>query len=141
MSRQEKAHATGLAGEFHVMEQLYRIGHKPTLSLGSAKSVDILTESLSQKIYRIDVKASRGGGKWPIGKEVNLKSENVVYVFLLYKNFSDPKVQPEAWVIPATDVDQLKAPWHKGTVAVFYSAKDWGDKLGPYKDAWHKYLA
>ena len=33
----QKGHTTGLAGEFHVLELLLRLGHEPALTLGNAK--------------------------------------------------------------------------------------------------------
>jgi hypothetical protein len=96
----QKVHTTGMAGEFHVMELLFRLGHEPALTLGNAKSVDILTRSPQGNLYAVSVKAMRGGGKWGIGNHDYSKEKNLVFVLLQYKKFSDLIELPEIWVIP-----------------------------------------
>jgi len=59
-------HATGMAGEFFVMEQLFRRGHLPALTLGNAKTVDIFVKT-TNGTYQVSVKSIRGGGKWGVG--------------------------------------------------------------------------
>lgn len=36
---------TGMASEFYVMSVLYRLGYNPALTVGNAKSIDILVKS------------------------------------------------------------------------------------------------
>ena len=97
-----KGHSTGMAGEFYVMESLYRLGHEPALTLGNAKSIDILTRSPKGNHYEISVKAIHGGGKWGIGKkdEDYSNRKNLVFVLLHYKQFKDLSELPIVRVIP-----------------------------------------
>ena len=76
-----------MAGEFHVMELLFRLEHEPALTLGNAKSIDILTRSPNGNLYEVSVKAMRGGGKWGIGTQDYSKEKNLVFVLLHYKKF------------------------------------------------------
>ena len=134
----QKVHTTGMAGDFHVMELLFRLGHEPALTLGNAKSVDILTRSPQGNLYAVSVKAMRGGGKWGIGNHDYSKEKNLVFVLLHYKKFSDLIELPEIWVIPGVSAEEIKRPWHQQFGLYIY--KDHAHELHPYKDAW-KHLA
>ena len=130
----QKGHTTGMAGEFHVMERLFRLEHEPALTLGNAKSIDILTRSPQGNTYAVSVKAMRGGGKWGIGNHDYSKEKNFVFVLLHYKNFSNFAEHPEVWVIPALKAEELKRPWHNQYGLYLY--KEFASLLDPYKDAW-----
>lgn len=127
-------HATGMAGEFHAMEILHRLGHQPALTLGNAKTIDILSRSPSGRIYEISVKAIRGGGKWGIGKEDYAHYENLIFMLFWYKNFSDISTHPETWIIPANEAEKIKRPWHAQSGLYLY--KEYAHLLVPYKNAW-----
>jgi hypothetical protein len=130
----EAGHATGMAGEFHAMEILHRLGHQPALTLGNAKTIDILSRAPSGKIYEISVKAIRGGGKWGIGKSKYTGSENLVFILFLYKNFSDITTMPDVWVVPAIEAEAIKRPWQNQFGIYMY--KEYEHLLFPYKSAW-----
>jgi hypothetical protein len=134
----QKGHTTGMAGEFHVMELLFRLGHEPALTLGNAKSVDILTRSPQGNLYAVSVKAMRGGGKWGIGNQDYSKEKSLVFVLLHYKKFSDLSELPEIWVVPGVSAEKIKRLWHKQFGLYIY--KEHAHELYPYKDAW-KHLA
>lgn len=127
-------HATGMAGEFHAMEILHRLGHQPALTLGNAKTIDILSKAPSGKIYEISVKAIRGGGKWGIGKEDYAMHHNLVFMLFWYKNFNDISTHPETWIIPATEAERIKRPWHAQSGLYLY--KEHLHLIEPYKNAW-----
>lgn len=137
-SMSQKGHITGLAGEFHVMEQLFRLGHEATLTLGNAKAIDILTRSPAGNLYEVDVKAIRGGGKWGIGNHDYSMYPNLVFVLLHYREFEDLRVLPEAWVVPAIEAEKIKLPWHNQYGLYIY--KEHQRLLEQYRDAW-QYLA
>jgi len=136
----QKTHSTGMAGEFCVMERLFRLGHEASLTFGHAKSIDIMTKAPSGKKYEVSVKAIRGGTKWGIGKEDYSARKDLVFVLLLYKDFENVAEPPETWVIPARKAEQLKKKWHPGIYAIYRSPAE-RDKLEPYRDAWQKYLS
>ncbi len=130
-----KHNATGMAGEFTVMAQLYRLGHNPALTLGNAKSVDILTESPSGKVYRVSVKAVTQGSKWGIGTQDYSRQKDLIFVFLFYKKFNDLTTIPEAWIIPAVDVERISRPWIGGSYAVYFD-KNCAPEIEVYKNRW-----
>ena len=113
-------HATGMAGEFFVMEQLFRLGHQPALTLGNAKSIDILVQTKQGNLLSVSVKAVRGHGKWPVGKQNLSNRADLVFVFLLYNDFENPAICPDAWIMSAKDVEQRKRPWIDGNSALYY---------------------
>lgn len=133
----QKGHATAMAGEFHVIELLFRRGHEASLTLGNAKTVDIFTRSLRGNTHRVSVKANRGGGKWGIGQDDFSCASDLVFVLLLYKDFDDLERLPEVWVVPAVDAERIKRPWYDQFA--LYSYKAVADLLEPYRNAW-KYL-
>lgn len=137
----QKGHITGLAGEFYVMAQLFRLGHEAALTLGNAKAVDILTKAPSGNLYQVSVKAIRGGGKWGIGKHNYTDAEHneLVFVLLHFRDFGNLEANPDIWVVPAKDAEKLKLPWHDQFGLYLY--KEHRAKLEPYRGAWNEHLA
>jgi Holliday junction resolvasome RuvABC endonuclease subunit len=129
-------HATGMAGEFLVMEKLFRLGHEPALTLGTAKSVDILVRKKNGTKVEVSVKAIAGGGKWGVSSENESQCKDRVYVLLYYKDFDDPNAAVDAFVIPACEAQSLKEPWLGSRVAVYCSNSISRARLEKYRDAW-----
>ena len=129
---------TAMAGEFFVMEKLYRLGHEPALTVGRAKAIDILVETKTGGLFAVSVKAVRDGGKWPLGatKRATLPGHRRVYVLLRYRHFDDLCKEPEVFVIPGNVVERLKEPWHPGQSALYYSPKAKLHRIEKYRDAW-----
>ena len=125
-----------MAGEFFVMEQLFRLGHEPALTLGNAKHIDVLLRTSEGSLRTVSVKAVQGGGKWPVGQEDFGNREDLVFVFLLYEDFANVATGPKVWVMPATHVQVRKRPWIDGH-AIYYAHKTLVPAdLSVYKDAW-----
>jgi len=124
-----------MAGEFYVMTSLYRLGHQPALTLGNAKSIDILVRHRSGRLLEISVKAIRGGGKWGVGTEDFGSRPNLFFVLLHFLSFADPKHAPRAWVLPAADVARIRKPWFQSQAVFTY--KSLLHELTPFEDAWH----
>src|SRR5882672_6918474 len=126
MAKRKSGHATGMAGEFFVMERLFREGHEPALTLGNAKNIDIIVEIGGGELKTISVKSVCGGGKWGVGKEDLSDKRNLVFVFLNYesnKKFKDLKLNPKVWVVPAPEVEKRKRKWLGDSFAIYYSHK------------------
>lgn len=126
-----------MAGEFFVMERLFRLHHEPALTLGNAKNIDIIVRTRSGALKTVSVKAAQGGGKWPVGKADLSQEENLVFVFLLYRNFENVWTDPEVWVMPAREVERRKKKWLVGS-AIYYSHTVLApNDLDEFKNAWH----
>jgi hypothetical protein len=126
-----------MAGEFAVMEKLFRLGHEPSLTLGNAKTVDIFTKSPTGRIYQVSVKAIRGGGKWSIGTVDYSPEVSLLFVLLHYAGFEDLKSHPRAWVLPAGVAMTLRKPWLRGAFAVYCGSKQELAAIAAYENAWH----
>ena len=116
-------HTSGMAGEFFVMSQLYRLGLAPALTLGNSKGVDILVKASETRVLIIEVKTIKGGGKWPVGRpdeDFSIQT-NKLHVLLLYKRFHDLSVPPAAYIVPTPDLSTMVQGWHEGRVALFES--------------------
>jgi len=125
-----------MAGEFFVMEALYRMGHQPALTMGNAKKIDILCAISAGRTIRISVKAVRGGGKWPVGNDEWQTERDTFFAFLYYPDFSNVTTRPEIFIVPASEVQTLKEPWFD-SFAVYFSNRDRRLRLDQYRDAWH----
>ncbi len=135
MSTRKSTHVSGMAGEFFVMEVLYRLGHQPALTMGDAKKIDILSAVSARRTIRISVKTVRGGGKWPVGKSNLAREKDLFFVFLYYRDFTDVTLRPQAFVISSATVEKLKREWFDSYAIFFSNAKD-RKLLEPYKEAW-----
>jgi hypothetical protein len=105
MSRRD-GQATGMAGEFRVMELLLRLGHTPALTMGNTKKIDILVKTKRDQLS-ISVKSNCGGGKWMLGDVDNDAGKDLFYVLLYYKNFEAPEKEPIIYVIPSLEAKEL----------------------------------
>ncbi len=79
----------------------------------------------------VSVKACRGGGKWGVDHDDLSADKNLVFVFLLYKEFDEVTTAPEVWVMPAKEVEKRKKKWFSGS-GLYYSGTD----LDGFKDQW-----
>jgi hypothetical protein len=126
---------TGMAGEFAVMSQLYRIGLQPALTLGNAKSVDILLQTPSGTNISVEVKTSKGGGKFALGKwDTEIDRSNQVFVLVYYKSFDDLGEPPVFYIMPGEIVGnhRNREDWHNVSALYYYKEKHGG--LEAYKE-------
>lgn len=134
-----QGHASGMAGEFFILERLFRLGCEPTLSLGNAKKIDILVEPKSQigRVKKISVKTIKSKTKWPIIKikdELLLTDESLFIALVYYHDFSDLKTDPFVWIVPANKIKDMSESWFE-YLAINYKRKL--DQLEVYANAWH----
>ncbi len=140
MSTRKSGHATGMAGEFFVMERLFRLGHEPALTLGNAKSIDIIVRTESGRLQTVSVKSVRGGGKWPVDGDDHSSDPGLVYVFLLYRAFEDVVTDPDVFVMPAADVQKSRHEWFNKQAIYYSDARLKPIELERYRNAWQKYI-
>jgi hypothetical protein len=124
-----------MAGEFLVMEKLYRLNHQPALTMGNAKSIDILVRTASGRLREISVKSICRTGKWGIGVDDVSRRSNLFFVLLDYGNFGDVTSAPDVFVLPARTADKLKLPWISGP-AIYCDTKAHRARVEPFRDAW-----
>lgn len=70
-----------LAGEFLVAGELSRRGYQISVTIGNAKSVDIYAHTQRGEI-KVNAKAGRSKGNWPITKDSINKDVFYIFIFL-----------------------------------------------------------
>ena len=75
-----------LAGEFLVAGELSRRGYAVSITMGNAKAVDIHADTSERGTIKIDAKAGRAKGNWPIAKSSVQEDLYYVFVHLQTKN-------------------------------------------------------
>jgi len=74
---------SGMAGEFLTVGKLFKLGLQASLTLGNAKSVDVLAYNKNtNKNYNVQVKTCRKKNCFPIKKENVIENHIYVFVFL-----------------------------------------------------------
>ena len=103
---------THLAGEFLVAGELSRRGYPVSITMGNAKSVDIYAES-SGGVIKIDAKAGRAKGNWPITK--NNVQADVFYIFvhLQTEKQIESNLPPEYFIVSGAEIisERLIKSW------------------------------
>ena len=119
---------TGMAAEFFVLSQLFRMGLEAYLSQGNKKSIDIRVVHSAQRTISIDVKAVRSYSSLVVNNVS--ASENHFLVFVIYNNkFEDLSVVPEVFVVPSGEVAAITKHFKEERRVMK------GD-LAKYKDNW-----
>lgn len=129
-----KRNTTHLAGEFLVAGELSRRSYPVSITMGNAKSVDIYANS-SEGILKIDAKAGRTKGNWPINKN-NVK-KNIFYIFVHLQTVTqiEDNIPPEYFIVSGKDIisKNLISTW--GTrQGIKYSSLNTDE----FKDRWDK---
>ena len=123
-----------LAGEFLVAGELSRRGYPVSITIGNAKSVDIYA-SARERVIKIDAKAGRGKGNWPIAK--SSVNEDVYYIFVYLQNQNKTKnnIAPEYFVVSGKEIfsKNLVETW-KTRQGIRYSTLNTNN----YKERWDK---
>jgi len=97
---------TGVAAEYFILSQIYRLGLEAYISQGNKKAIDIRVIQENGKPISIDVKAVRGYSSLVVN---NVKAQDNHYiVFVIYNNkFEDVLVPPDVYVVPSSDVPSI----------------------------------
>lgn len=94
---------TGMAAEFFVLSQLFRMGLEAYLSQGNKKSIDIRVVHSPEQTISIDVKAVRGYSSLVVNNIT--ASAHHFLAFVIYNNkFEQLETIPEVFIVPSNDV-------------------------------------
>jgi hypothetical protein len=94
---------THLAGEFLVAGELSRRGYPVSITMGNAKSVDIYAES-EHGVLKIDAKAVRAKGNWPITSENVQADLFYIFVHLQTEKQIDANLPPEYFIVSGAEI-------------------------------------
>tara|TARA_B100000315_G_C14492653_1_gene548342 strand:+ start:570 stop:989 length:420 start_codon:yes stop_codon:yes gene_type:complete len=123
-----------LAGEFLVAGELSRRGYSVSITMGNAKSIDILADT-KKGVIKIDAKAGRTKGNWPISKDSIEKDMYYIFVYLqTFKEIENNKA-PEFFIVSGREIlnKKLVTRW-KTRQGIRYSDL----KNKKYKERWDK---
>lgn len=120
---------TGIAAEYYILSQLYRLGFEAYISQGNKKAIDIRVVFSDEKTISIDVKAVRGYSSLVVN---NVQPrENHFLVFVIYNNkFDDLTTHPDVFIVPSLEVPGITKQWQqekrvmKGDLASYASRWD-----------------
>jgi len=125
-----------LAGEFLVAGELARRGFPVSLTFGNAKSVDIYADIPQKGTIKINAKAGRSKGNWPITQKSVKHELYYVFVFLQTKANIDKK-SPEYFIVKGEVIikNRLIEKW-KSREGIRYKTLN-GDN---YKGRWENLI-
>jgi hypothetical protein len=97
---------TGVAAEYFVLSQIYRLGLEAYISQGNKKAIDIRVIQENGNPISVDVKAVRGYSSLVVN---NVKAkENHFIVFVIYNNkFENVLTQPDVYIVPSLEVPSI----------------------------------
>ena len=97
---------TGIAAEYFVLSQLYRLGLEAYISQGNKKAIDIRVIQEDGNTISLDVKAVRGYSSLVVNN-LEVKAGHYI-VFVIYNNkFEDVLTSPEVYIVPSSDVPAI----------------------------------
>ena len=125
---------THLAGEFLVAGELSRRGYPVSITMGNAKSVDIYAESM-KGVVKIDAKAGRAKGNWPITKDSVQHDVFYIFVHLGTDIQIGNNMSPEYFIVTGKEIIQKKLvkTWKTRQGIKYQSVND-----PKYKENWGK---
>ena len=127
----EGKNTSHLAGEFLVAGELSRRGYPVAMTFGHAKSVDIYADTCRGTI-KVDAKAGRAKGNWPIKESSVKKDVYYIFVYLQTPNRIRKNMAPEYFIVNGEDIRSKRL------------VETWGTRQGitystlkaDYKDRW-----
>jgi len=97
---------TGVAAEYYVLSQIYRMGLEAYMSQGNKKAIDIRVIQENGNPISIDVKAVRGYSSLVVNN-VQYKEQHFI-AFVIYNNkFEDVFTSPDVYIVPSLDVPPI----------------------------------
>lgn len=119
---------TGIAAEYFILSQLYRMGLEAYISQGNKKAIDIRIIKDDGIALSIDVKAVRGYSSLVVN---NIKvSKNHFIVFVIYNDkFEDIMIFPDIFIVPSNEVPAITSHFKEEKRVMKGS-------LEKYKDNW-----
>ena len=128
LSTRKSSRESGIASEFLVLSNLFRLGVDAFISLGNTKAIDIVIKAKNGSSISVDVKSVRDYSSIPINN-VNPTNGHFVVVVIYKGKFSDPTVLPDFYIIPSVDVPGLGRAFGK-------EQRLFKTTIEKYKDKW-----
>ena len=97
---------TGIAAEYFILSQLYRLGIEAYISQGNKKAIDIRVIKEDETSISIYVKAVRDYSSLVVNNVISKKNHFVVFV-TYNKKFEKIDTMPEVFIVPSKDVIKI----------------------------------
>ena len=121
-----------LAGEFLVAGELARRGYPVSITMGNAKSVDLFADTRKGAI-KIDAKAGRAKGNWPVNNQSVQPDVYYIFVHLGTETQIKNNEPPEYFIVTGIEIKSQKLVDTWGTrTGIRYQS------LGDFKGKWDK---
>jgi len=114
MAKKIRANAfnTGVAAEYFILSQLYRMGIEAYISQGNKKAIDIRIIQEDGRAIFLDVKAVRGYSSLVVNNVI--PKENHYIVFVIYNdNFEAIEFFPEIYIVPSKELKKITNNYKK----------------------------
>lgn len=114
MTKNKRANSfnTGIAAEYFILSQLYRMGVEAYISQGNKKAIDIRIIRKDGISVSVDVKAVRGYSSLIVNNVI--KKESHYIAFVVYNNkFEDINIIPEVFIVPSSEVIKIAKHFKK----------------------------
>lgn len=119
---------TGVAAEYFVLSQLYRLGVEAYVSQGNKKAIDIRIVLDSGKAISVDVKSVRGYSSLVVNNVEHKK--NHFLIFVIYNNkFENINVFPDVFIVPSIELPDITKHWKQ-------QKRVMKTELAPYLNKW-----
>jgi hypothetical protein len=119
---------TGIAAEYFVLSQLFRLDFEAYLSQGNKKAIDIRIILKNEKAISIDVKSVRGYSSLVVNN-VKAKDNHFIIFVIFNNNFEDLQTFPDVYIVPSKEVESITKPF-KNEKRVMKTP------LLPYRNRW-----
>jgi len=123
---------SGIASEFLVLSNLFRLGANAFISLGNKKSIDIMIKARNGSAISVDVKSVRDYSSININNVVS-KANHFIVAVIYKRKFEQPEYLPAFYIIPSSELKSITQSFGKQDRLM-------KGKLVKYKDNWQQLL-
>lgn len=123
---------SGIASEFLVLSNLFRLGANAYISLGNKKSIDIVINAKNGSAISVDVKSVRDYSSININNVVS-KPNHFIIAVIYKRKFDQPDYLPDFYVIPSKKIKSITQSFGKQDRLM-------KGKIVKYKDNWQQLL-
>lgn len=124
-----KNYNTGIAAEYFVLSQLYRLGLEAHITLGNRKSIDIRIITKGNKAITLDVKAVSGYSSIIVNNATEQK-DHFLAVVIYNDKFDNIGYTPEVFIFPSQELKNVTTSY-KEELRILKT------NILQFKDNWH----
>jgi len=112
MKKRANSYNTGIAAEYFILSQLYRMGIEAYVSQGNKKAIDIRIIKENGDSISVDVKAVRDYSSFIVNNIAERKNHFIVFV-AYNKKIEKLKTFPEIFIVPSYNINSIVEKYKK----------------------------